>query len=494
MTTLKLDIKPQIKIRDYQQKHFRKVLNVLQNEIAYLDTSDLGAGKTIIALAVAAAYKMGVIVVSPKSIISNWTKNGDKYGIPVYRVVTYQSLRGNSTSKLNHDILIRDGDEFLPTDVIETYAKKGLLIVFDECHALKNDNSQLWAAHAMVNEAKRLGRMGMNVRVACLSATPADKQENITSLLKILGVVLSDKMYRYNRSGRYYEKIGLQEVIDKCIKYDPDLTFYSTCRPINKTTIKTICHDLYTNVLKNHISSGMAIQIKKDAKNLFAKMHQEDVERLRNGALMFKSATNYRFESGEVEYNKINWGDLIKSRMEIDSAKVNTIVRLAKKDLETNPNNKVIIYFTYKRDIEEVVRQLKNYNPLKLTGDVTKIKYRDEIMNKFQKADNEYRVLVSNPKVGGSGICLDDIWGNFPRFMYIAPSYFFTDLFQATGRICRETTKSKPTIRFVYSKDFPYETGILNSMAEKSRNARDMISVDQQKITYPGEYDSLMEE
>ena len=495
MKTLKLNIKPRIQIRDRQQKHFQKVLNILQNEIAYLDTSDTGTGKTFIALAIAATYKMGIIVICPKTITSNWRNNSEKYGIPLHRIITYQSLRGNTNSDLNHDVLERDGNEYIPTEVIENYAKKGLLIVFDECHALKNDCSQLWSAHSIVVEAQRLARMGYNIRVACLSATPADQKENIISLLKILGIVLSEKMYKYNRSGKFYEKLGLQEVIEKCNKYDSDRTFYHTCKPINKTTIKLICHDLYTNILKPNISSGMSKVSNVDAKNLFAKMSLEDVERMKMGALMFKSATNYRFENGEISYDKINWGDLIRSRMEIDSAKVNTVVRLAREKLEENPNNKVIIYFTYKRDIQTVVDLLKEYKPLKLTGDVSKLRDRDEIVEKFQRPDNEYRVIVSNPKVGGTGISLDDWYGGFTRYMYITPSYFFTDLFQSLGRIDRETTMSKGYVRFVYSKDFPYETGILNSMAEKSKNSRDMISIDQQQnIIYPGEYEEIMEE
>ncbi len=491
------EIKPKIKIRNYQKNHFQKVLNILQNEIAYLDTSDTGTGKTIIALAIAATYKMGIISIAPKTVLSTWTSTANKYGIPLYETITYQSLRGRSNKELNHNLLIRSGNEYIATETIENYAKDGLLIVFDEAHLIKNDNSQLWSAHALINEAQRLSRMGYNIRVAILTATPADKKTNITSILKVLGVVVSEKMYKYNRSSKYYEKLGLQEVIDKCNKYDRDKTFLYTCQPLNKTTIKTICHDLYVNVLKPYISSGMPkapTNVEKDKKNLFAKMSKEDVKRIRMGAMLFKSATNYRFQTGEVEYNTINWGDLIKSRMEIDSGKVNTVVRYAKKDLENNPNCKVLIYFTYKRDIKRTLELLKDYNPLKLTGDITKTSDRDIIIDKFQQPNTDYRVIVSNPKVGGTGICLDDIYGDFPRIMYIMPSYFFTEQFQATGRIDRLTTKSKVTIRFLYSKEFPYETGIFNSMAKKSKNSRDMISRQQQNIIYPGEYDSITEQ
>jgi len=165
---------------------------------------------------------------------------------------------------------------------------------------------------------------------------------------------------------------------------------------------------------------------------------------------------------------------------------------LAKQDLDSNSHCKVIIYCNYIRDIKEVARQLSEYKPSVMYGE-TKDKDRQKIISGFQENNDKYRVIVSNPKVGGIGIGLDDKVGNRPRMMYILPSYHFTDEYQATGRIHREGTKSKAIIRFIYSKDFPYETGILNSMALKSRVARDMVTKEQRSVLFPGEYDELIE-
>ena len=78
--------------------------------------------------------------------------------------------------------------------------------------------------------------------------------------------------------------------------------------------------------------------------------------------------------------------------------------------------------------------------------------------------------------------------------MYIAPSYMFIDQFQATGRIHRKDTKSKATIRFIYSREFPYEDSIFQSMAEKSKVARDMILSDKMSsIVFPGEINEEIE-
>ena len=64
---------------------------------------------------------------------------------------------------------------------------------------------------------------------------------------------------------------------------------------------------------------------------------------------------------------------------------------------------------------------------------------------------------------------------------------------QLTGRFRRNGTKSKAVIRFLYSREFPWETSLLNSMAEKSRIARDMILSGDSDIIFPGEYDEEIE-
>ena len=319
-------------------------------------------------------------------------------------------------------------------------------------------------------------------------------KEYVTSTFKMLGIILSDKLYNYNRSSKKYELIGIQEAINKCNRFDPDETFVITCRPVNKTTAKTICYDLYMRVLKRFMVSSMPpppVDAEKDAKNLYILMPDKDVERLKKGIMLFKNATNYRHEVNEVNYSGVNWGDVTTSRREIDSAKVPSVVRWAKNNLATNKHCKVLIYCNYKRDMKHAASLLARYNPLVMDGS-TSVKQRQQIITSFQIDTDEYRVIISNPKVGGIGIDLDDKYGTRPRIMYILPSYFFTDQYQATGRIHRIGTLSKATIYFVYSRAFPYETGILNSMAKKSQVVRNMVTQEQVNIRFPGEYDELL--
>jgi len=484
-----------VQIRPHQANHFRNIVDILGKEYGYLDVSTFGAGKTHITCGVAATFKLNMIIITPKSTINNWKKWAKYYGIHVICIMTYQSLRGQDCYELNHNLLEKVDDEYRATELFEQCVKSGLLLVFDEYHNLKNENSQLASAHAMVKSLVRLVRMGYKARVALLSATPCVEKESVTSTFKMLGIIQSDKLYSYNRSSKKYELIGIQEAIAKCNQYDPDETFSITCRPVNKTTAKTICYDLYTRVLKRFLVSSMpppVIDSELDVKNLYALMEQEDVERLKKGLLLFKSATNYRHEVQEVDLSGVNWGDVTTSRREIDSAKVRTMCRLAINDLERDRHCKILLFCNYTRDMEYATSVMSRYGVMMMNG-ASSEKQRSDIIGKFQSDNDSYRVLVTNPKVGGIGIDLDDKFGGRERYVYVLPSYFFTDQFQGTGRVHREGTKSKATIRFLYSRACPYETGILHSMAKKSDVLRNMVTKDHNTIRFPGEYDELLE-
>ncbi len=482
-----------VEIRPRQVKHYKRIIEILKTEPAYLDVSPCGSGKTPITCAIAATYGLSIGFVGPKSSLGTWKNFTKMYGIKLVFAITYQSLRGQGDCDLNHNLLTRVKDGYQATEYFENCVKNKMLLVFDEYHNLKNDNTQLASAHALVKSLVRLVTMGYKSRIALLSGTPGEDKKYVTSTFKMLGIILSDTLYTYNRSSKLYELLGIQEAINKCNKYDPNETFAISCRPINQTTAKTICYDLYMRVLKRFAVSSMPppeIKSNKISRNLYINMPDKDVDRLKKGLMLFTKATNYKHEIGEVNYSGVKWGDVTKSRCEIDSAKIASVVRHAITNLETNKHCKVIIYCNYKNDMTKAVSLFTKYNPLRMDGS-TNENGREDIKAKFNSNNDEYRVLVSNPKVGGVSIELDDKFGLRPRFTYILPSYFFTDQCQATERTYREGTKSDATIYFVYSRAFPYEIGILNSMAQKSEIARSMIIANNHK--FPSEYEELVE-
>ena len=291
--------------------------------------------------------------------------------------------------------------------------------------------------------------------------------------------------------------IGIQEAYSKCYKINHKETFTISCRDVNSTTAQTICYELYVRVLKPYIASGMPkpkINTKAEYKNYYMAMPKEDVKKMKEGVNMFSTSTNYNTSTGKVNYKGgVQWGNIGKSREMMDDAKIASTVRIAIDYLKSEPTCKLVIFCTYRRDIARAKELLVNYNPLVLNGSVTKEEDRVDIIDKFQADNNDYRVMIAHPKVGGVGVELDDKFGNRERIELVLPSYFFIDQFQATCRIRRIDTKSRTRVFFMYSKEFPNETGIINSMAHKSETLKKMIYESDDDVRYPGEYETYIE-
>ena len=483
-----------IKLWPSQIDHFKRVLNILQTNPAYLDTSSMGAGKTVVTLAIAAIQQLDLFVVCPKSTVSMWKREAAKYGVRVRSVMTYDLLRGTSPKGCNHVFLRRSDDVFTPTGNLQQIIEDGTLFVFDEINALKNPKTAvIKASHSIVKEVVRLGR---GSRVALLSATPNDKEYHAPNILKMLGIIVDDDLYHYDRHTNYYEPRGVAEVISRCDSLDrPTSEIIHLGVPINNKTSKKLCYDLFVNVVKNFCSSSMKlppVDSEKDAMNGYYWMPNNDVVELQRGVDLLSSSTQFDESTGNINIGKGSFGMITTALIMIEKAKLNTMVRLARETLEADPNCKVILYVWYIDSIKTLDAQLKEYAPMYMYG-ATKSDERDDIVSKFQEENTNHRLLISNAKVGGIGISLDDRCGQYKRHLFMIPSYNFIDLHQATGRIHRGTTKSTAHIRLVYSKAFTQETSILNAIARKSQVTRSML-YNADGIEFPGDYASFVED
>lgn len=479
-------------LREYQKPHFERIEEILKNYYGYLDTSEPGTGKTHIALALCLKYKMQLMVVCPKSMMGKWLDKADEYGVKMCDVLTYAGLRGTNKYPPKHGYLEIKNGKYIATKKFQKLAVNRLLLVFDESHNVKNKNAQFNASFALVKSVIGLCQNNRApCRIALLSATPGNEKEHAGCVLKMLGFTTKDSLYEYNRSAKKYNLTGLQDIINKCHHMDPDKTYDITCRPVNRSTVNLICHDLLTCVVKPKCASEMTlpqnIYRKKDARDGYYNMPKEDVHKIMEGINLLSNTVQYHHDTKKIQLQKGCWGNITSALMLIESGKVQTMARLAREKLNRNSNCKVILYFNFLKNMQRAKNILHDFNPLYMDGQ-TQTKKRRDIIEKFQQDNNNYRVLISNPKVGGVGIDLDDITGNHQRYLYIVPTYNYIDLHQSAGRIYRQQTKSTATIRFVYSKDFPHETCILNAIARKRNIVRDMIIDNEQHVILPGEY------
>ena len=96
-----------------------------------------------------------------------------------------------------------------------------------------------------------------------------------------------------------------------------------------------------------------------------------------------------------------------------------------------------------------------------------------------------------NPDVGGVGISLHDTTGEYPRYMFISPSYKLIETAQAASRIHRFGTMSDAIVRMFYAnEDRLMEIKILTAMTAKTAVVKGAIDdVSRSEIILPGDYE-----
>jgi len=133
------------------------------------------------------------------------------------------------------------------------------------------------------------------------------------------------------------------------------------------------------------------------------------------------------------------------------------------------------------------------YNPLKLNGEMS-CNDRWTNINKFQEANNNYRLLIGNVQVCSSGIDLDDKNGGFPRFCLVSPNFSTITLYQLSHRFQRANTMSYSTIHFVYSKNNK-ELSILDAIARKGKIMKEVTNEQTRYgVLFPTDYGNFVEE
>lgn len=471
----------------YQVKHFYRIMEILDHQPAYLDTSNMGLGKSELAKLVALERKLSVVVICPLSIMGAWKTKCQEYNLPLKDILTYQKLRGTIRQKskmttLNHKLLTCDEEgAYHSTDYFQELVRQGILLVFDEIVYIKNQTAQLSAAFALV---QGLMKEQSSSRIALLSALPGESDTNVESILKMLGIIKHDKLYHYNPKTYAYELLGMNDVITKCRELNPQETDRLVKNIIiNKHTIYPLCLNLFSSILKHEYLSSMTktFSLCADIKNGFYNISTQNMEILSHGLKFLELyAQGQRKQDGHRSMILLEW------------ARLPTFYRLAVHTLNKYPQDKVIIYLNYTKHLNLLYQALSSYRPLLFYGK-TKNEERVKILEKFQSPNNEYRLLIINLLAGGIGLDLDDTDGRFRRWVFINPSYFFNAIHQTTGRTTRPLTKSQAINRFVYTKNCPEELKILDALCRKSEKARNIL-YDASDIVFPDDYPSVYEE
>jgi hypothetical protein len=527
--------------RKHQIKHYEYLDKILTNGFYYLDGSKPGAGKTFPPLYFSQKYKIPLLVICPVTVAVRWQEVSKEYNVPILDIISYNSIRSTRGHQPKHGFLTRNEQfdvntqritvDFIPTDKLKNLIQSGVIIVFDECHALKNRSIQWKACKAITHEIMSCTNRS---KICLLSGTFYDKIEHSVQLLELTEIIKSHFMYRFVQGEMNWEDHGLGEVIDfakqcdekKTIeilnKYQKEKRWKNCDQKSAEMICITLCHRLLSGIIKDHIGSIIPDVVVRnlkntplcellqnvlhkelanmccdyyyqhDKKNGYYTVSQQTAFNITRSLQGLARALGYNRDNNTIDFTKLGMGT--SYLMQIEKEKIDDIfVRVTKEELRKNPKKKIVIFLNYLSNVDEVYEKLKYLGVVKLTG---ASKNRAKIIDTFNN-DSNCHVLVGIMSVGGVGVELDDKIGDAERFMLLSPSFSAILSHQAAQRIIRENTKSNAKCRFAYAnihykQNQIKEVKILTAMGKKTdvMKAINSSSVDLLPGDYEDEYEN----
>lgn len=496
-----------LQLKEHQIDHFTRIIDILSRHTHYMDFSRMGTGKTYSTSKVGETLGLPLCVVCPVSAMNAW-KEMEQYGIKILFLISYQSLRGTERYPPKHGYLSRTtevkvdkkGNErkkvvFSPTERFLSMVDDGILLVFDEGQNIKNDSDQGKAARALSRAVRAPSKC------AFISGSPYDKEEHSENILRFLSIITQKRLVWNNPlTGEKIPK-GLLEVIDYCIHLDSDRTReildeQGGSTYVSATKARSICHHLFTSVIKDHLYSEMMPEISKypiHMEESYLHMQGEELKRLTCAIGALSDAT--RFNGKDVDMEKIEWGAVTLAMKAIEESMLDPLYRYALSILSKHATSKVIISVSYLDSISTLCDLLKDYSPVWIDGSV-KTDDRTRRVNLFN-TDKRCRVLISTIKTGGVSISLHDTIGDSPRHYLLVPTYSIIDIYQASGRIHRTGLMSDAYFYMIYGTDAPANdkdghtievTPILNALSRKKDVLKGLITKQSSVYKLPGEF------
>jgi len=472
----------------YQEVYSDAQEKVLRVHHRVINLSEMGTGKSYTTCFLGKKFDNRMLIVSDLSVRPSWVKIASSFKVDVLDTLSFKKL---TCSNLHVEAV---GDSFECTKEFCELAKdtRGIMLVVDEFQALKNDSLQNRAVSALTH---CLLASSPSNNIVFLSRTPIDKEEQITNVLRALGYISSscNNIFREltcdlhpdvltflqhcrENQPRVYEDIFSHWISSRRVNRHTARMLSTPgvakvpMRRKDKTKFITLLYYCFLGIVKPAIAptamsiADMQLAVKKTCINLYGGMQPDEYAAYSNAVREL------------AEGSTINAKSIAPKLRNVERSKIGLFSRLAVSFLKTVKHCKIIVYLHYLENIQALKDNLSSYSPLILIGRCCEMERADAI-EKFQAPSNEYSVLISNPKVGGSGVSLHDLAKDGvkrPRITLYSLDFDATVAYQASGRAYRKDAQSSSTFIFVFGKVIGSavpdcaEQRILRALAKKS--------------------------
>ena len=426
-------------LRPWQVESVAKLCSVINKWGCGIDGSDVGIGKTYVACGVARELDMDILIVCPKAVMESWKRvifNHFKMKSRLIGIINYELLRmGRSDSLIASYVKNRKTHK----EEFKWKIPKSTLIIWDESQKLKGANTK--------NSEVCLLALKEKYKMLFCSAT------NATNPLELKTVGMAIKLFENNR--QYYQWLYAHGVS----KGRFGLQFNN-----NKDVLKKLHKDIFVNrgsrltrdTIPNFPESQISAEcydMEEEAQNKINSIYDEMEAEL---AKLKKKIKKEKLDSAS-ELTAI-----LRARQKVELVKVPLFVEMVEEALENNMS--VVLFLNFTETIDALSKRLGT--KCIVNGVVSDVDRQNSI-DAFQ-ADKE-RIILVNIAAGGAGLSLHDLNGKHPRLALISPSYSAVQMRQATGRVWRDSAKSKSIQKIVFVAK-TVEERVCTAVNEKLKN------------------------
>lgn len=395
-------------------------------------------GKTYNACGVARELDMDILVVCPKAVMESWRrviKNHFKMNHKLIGIINYELLRvGRKDSNIASYVKRRDTrrNEFV------WKIPKSTLIIWDESQKLKGSNTK--------NSETCLSALKQGYKMLFCSATNATQPLELKTVGMAIKLFENSKQYYtwlYNH-GVTRGRFGLQFNGDKEVlkKLHTDIFEHRGVR---------LSRDTIPNFPESQIIAE-CYDMEEETKNKINKIYSEMESELNKLKKRIKE---------NKDTNQLT--AILRARQKVELLKVPLFVEMIEDGIENGMS--IVIFCNFTETIDALSERLNT--KCIVNGDPKYVKVRQQNIDDFQ-SDKE-RVILINIAAGGSGLSLHDLNGKYPRMSIISPSYSAVLMRQSTGRIWRDSAKSKSIQKIVFASG-TVEEKVCESVKQKLEN------------------------
>lgn len=345
-----------------------------------------GSGKTVMTIASFDILKQigqvdGMIVVCPKSMVSEWPKDIERFLPNEYRIVLAEGDRQKKYEATfqDFDVLVTnyEGVEAMLVSLMAISSNRKFLLAIDESYYLKNSES------IRSDLASKLRKKCHRCFVLC--GTPAPNSAH-------------DLVNQFDLADLGFTFGGFKKSKDPAADWDKISNLIDTKG--------VFIRRLKTEILQ-HVPEKNFHVIRVDLKGKQALMYEQARSDLE---LELKNLNNETFKKRLVTYFQRRAALLqictcpgaIDPTLSEAPAKYEALDSLLE-DL-ISKKRKVIIWSFYKRSLDEIQSRYSKYNPVRVDGSIS-TSFRKDAVRLFQE-DPKTMLFIGNPAAAGAGITL----------------------------------------------------------------------------------------